>query len=144
MDECQTTRVELAQHMKEHYERISKEVCDWCSGIPKAIDAWEREPELKAEIERLQARARELESELAANAKVLAQQCDLAREAEIKQMAAEKWTKKLEVVVKALLECEEERGRKCVEGISFAPDIWLYLKAVELAREAMGGDEQNV
>ncbi len=43
------TRAELAQHMKEHYERLSRETCDWCSGIPKAIDAWEREPALKDE-----------------------------------------------------------------------------------------------
>lgn len=61
--ECyQLTRAELAQYMKQHYERLIKGACEWHSGIFKAIDAWERESELEAEIERLKARVKKLEA----------------------------------------------------------------------------------
>jgi len=48
----QATRADLARHAREHYERLSAECCDWCSTIPPAIDAWEREPVLRKRLER--------------------------------------------------------------------------------------------
>lgn len=49
-----------------------------------------------AEIERLENRIKELEADLSTNATLLARQCDLAREAERKVLAAERKIKELE------------------------------------------------
>jgi len=49
----QATRAELAQGARDHYEAISMEVCSHLSTIPKAIDAWEKQPQLEAENQRL-------------------------------------------------------------------------------------------
>jgi hypothetical protein len=44
-----TPRHELAASARRHYDEVSAAACDWLSTIPHAIDAWEREPELKAQ-----------------------------------------------------------------------------------------------
>ena len=54
------TRQELATEAREHYDRVALEAHDWLSTIPQAIDAWERQPELEAENDRLRALLREL------------------------------------------------------------------------------------
>lgn len=46
------TRKDLAQHARDHYEEISAASMWWSSIIPKAIDAWEREPDLQATADR--------------------------------------------------------------------------------------------
>jgi len=46
------TRAELAAGARRHYDRLSREACDWSSTIPHAIDAWEREPAIRAEARR--------------------------------------------------------------------------------------------
>lgn len=48
MEQAAATREEIAQQAREHYERLSREACDWHSVIPEAITAWEREPDLSA------------------------------------------------------------------------------------------------
>ena len=50
-DAKQATRAELAKGARKHYEELS--TTDWLSTIPQAIDAWEREPTLRAENEQL-------------------------------------------------------------------------------------------
>lgn len=52
---CEATRAELAQSAREHYEQLSNITCDWYSLIPEAIDYWEREPGLRAELESMTA-----------------------------------------------------------------------------------------
>lgn len=54
------TRKDLAQHARDHYEEISAASMWWSSIIPKAIDAWEREPDLQATADRRLELLREL------------------------------------------------------------------------------------
>lgn len=54
-DTTSATRAELAAYARRHYEGVSGVAQSWYSLIPEAIDAWEREPQLEAQILRLQA-----------------------------------------------------------------------------------------
>jgi hypothetical protein len=47
------THAEIVQMARQHYERISIAQCDWSSSIGHALDAWEREPALKARCARM-------------------------------------------------------------------------------------------
>ena len=62
---AQATRHELALGALEHYEKLSTASVDWNSIISKAIKLWEKEPELNAEIERLQSEVATLRSQQA-------------------------------------------------------------------------------
>ena len=53
---AQATRKEMADHARAHYEHTSLDAMSWCSTIPHAIDAWEREPVLGAELAELRSR----------------------------------------------------------------------------------------
>ncbi|KKL53528.1 hypothetical protein LCGC14_2274530 [marine sediment metagenome] len=46
----QATRADLAEGARKQYEFVCREAHDWLSTIPQAIDAWEREPELKEQL----------------------------------------------------------------------------------------------
>ncbi len=59
---AQATRADLADHLRDHYERLSRDCCDWSSAMPEAIDAWEREPKLRTECEALQTRLLDAEA----------------------------------------------------------------------------------
>ena len=61
---CQATRQDIARHAREHYEQVSTEAMCWCSTIPKAIDAWEREQGLLDNIYRLAAEGMILMAEI--------------------------------------------------------------------------------
>ena len=49
------SRADMANHLRDHYERVSTIAMDWSSGIPQAIAAWEREPALRTELEAVKA-----------------------------------------------------------------------------------------
>lgn len=46
----ETSRKDQAQHLREHYELLIQLGRGWSSTMFKAIDAWEREPDLLAEL----------------------------------------------------------------------------------------------
>lgn len=50
-DAVAACRADIAQGMREHYEFVSKVASDWHSGIPQAIDAWERIAALEEELD---------------------------------------------------------------------------------------------
>lgn len=50
---AQATHADKIRGLREHYESVSMRVCDWHSGIVRAIDALEREPDLLAQREAL-------------------------------------------------------------------------------------------
>lgn len=47
------TRGDIAQAARDHYEKVSMASADWFSVIPRAINCWEREPELLETVGRL-------------------------------------------------------------------------------------------
>jgi chromosome segregation ATPase len=58
---AKATRYDLAQGMKEHYRELSGKCCSWSNQIEPAIDCWEREPTLRAELAELKKRLAEAE-----------------------------------------------------------------------------------
>jgi len=53
------TREELANQLRLHYDEISRQACDWHSAMPKAIEAWEREPLLLQRVAELERQLKE-------------------------------------------------------------------------------------
>lgn len=49
----QVTHADLVRQAREHYERVSMEANEWSSLIPKCIDAFEREADLRTQVEML-------------------------------------------------------------------------------------------
>lgn len=54
-DAKKTPHKDIVRGLREHYEDLSRQASHWSSGMEKAIDAYEREPELLAEVRCLQA-----------------------------------------------------------------------------------------
>jgi len=52
-EQKETPRDELAEQADAHYEKISQAAFEYNNVIPKAIQAWVREPDKDAEIKRL-------------------------------------------------------------------------------------------
>ena len=82
----QATRHQLAQGAHAHYERLAKDACCWLSTIPRAIDAWEREPEVVARAERAE---QQLAVELAANEELRTVAGALQRNLDVQRAAKE-------------------------------------------------------
>ena len=61
---CEATRAEIVRGAREHYEEVAKAGHAWSSSIGHALDAYEREPELKARLLALEESAAKMRAAL--------------------------------------------------------------------------------
>jgi hypothetical protein len=57
----------MANTLRRHYSRVTTEAHEWINTMDRAIDAWEREPDLIAERDALAAQCAALAEECGAN-----------------------------------------------------------------------------
>jgi hypothetical protein len=122
----QATRKDLAENARRHYEFVSKEASDYLTTIPNAIDAWEREPALEAQLAALTAENEELEKENSEQSQALVSNATwiLGYQKQLKECEAERdrlWcealvatgdTELMERVTKTFNQLRDERGIK--------------------------------